>query len=105
VDAPDLPPEECEFFITSAGIADSDQAEIPKSKEIDFQIETLYEESNINQEEEGESNIKAEQSDESDLTNVKGIGKGTAENLMNYGISSISQLIESDPEEVASILV
>ncbi|MFX1360718.1 MAG: DNA repair and recombination protein RadA [Promethearchaeota archaeon] len=102
VDAPDLPPEECEFFITSAGIADSDQVEMPKSKEMDFQIEALYEESNVNQEEAVESNIETEESDESDLTSVKGIGKGTAENLMNYGISSISQLIESDPEDVAS---
>jgi len=103
VDAPDLPPEECEFFITSAGIADSDQVEMPDKKEIDFQVETLYEELNNDQEREAhESNIEVEESDERDLTNVKGIGKGTAENLMNYGISSISQLIESDPEDLAS---
>jgi predicted flap endonuclease-1-like 5' DNA nuclease len=69
---------------------------------MDFQIETLYEESNVNQVEEDESNIETGESDENDLTNVKGIGKGTAENLINYGISSISQLIDSDPEDVAS---
>ena len=41
VDAPDLPPEECEFYITSAGIADTDKVEIPSSQEpeLEFEIE------------------------------------------------------------------
>ncbi len=45
VDAPDLPPEECEFFITSAGVSDSEKVELPESKGLDFEVETLYEES------------------------------------------------------------
>lgn len=102
VDAPDLPPEECEFFITSAGIADSDQVEMPVKKEMEFQIETLYEESNVEQEEDDVDVAETEDSVESDLTTVKGIGKGTAENLRNYGVSNISQLIDSDPDDLAS---
>ncbi|KKK96278.1 hypothetical protein LCGC14_2664350, partial [marine sediment metagenome] len=33
VDAPDLPPEECEFFITGAGVADTDKMEVPKEED------------------------------------------------------------------------
>ena len=41
VDAPDLPPEEAEFFITSVGIADTEKGEIPEAKGLDFEVETL----------------------------------------------------------------
>ncbi len=89
VDAPDLPPNECEFFITSAGVADTEKVEIPDEKGLDFEVETLYEES------EGESS-------EIPLTIVKGIGKGTAENLETEGITTVSALLEADPENLSS---
>ncbi len=44
VDAPDLPPDESEFFITSVGIADTEKGEVPEAKGLDFEVETLYEE-------------------------------------------------------------
>ncbi|MFX1375183.1 MAG: DNA repair and recombination protein RadA [Promethearchaeota archaeon] len=44
VGAPGLPPEECEFLITSAGIADTDMVEIPDTPELDFVVEKEYEE-------------------------------------------------------------
>jgi RecA/RadA recombinase len=94
VDAPDLPPEECEFFITSAGIADTDNVEIPDSSELEFEVETLYEEK--------------EPSSDSDqeilLVSVKGIGKGTAEGLAALGVSSIDALLEADPEDLSAKL-
>ena len=47
VDAPDLPPEECEFYITSTGIADTEKSEITITEEpiLNFEVEKLYEES------------------------------------------------------------
>ncbi|TFF97001.1 MAG: DNA repair and recombination protein RadA, partial [Promethearchaeota archaeon] len=35
VDAADLPPEECEFFITNAGVADTEEVEIPDAEGLD----------------------------------------------------------------------
>ena len=89
VDAPDLPPNECEFFITSAGVADTEKVEIPDEKGLDFEVETLYEESE-------------EESSEITLTIVKGIGKGTAESLETEGITTVSALLEADPENLSS---
>jgi len=93
VDAPDLPPEECEFFITSAGIADTDKGEIPSvgAPVLDFEVETLYEESS-----------KQENSNKASLMSVKGIGKGTADNLSSLGIKSVEDLLTADPEDIAS---
>jgi RecA/RadA recombinase len=91
VDAPDLPPEECEFFITSAGIADTDKVEIPDSPGLEFEVETLYEEKD-------ESNQKVS------LVSVKGIGKGTAEGLEALGISSIDELVAADPDDLSAKL-
>jgi len=93
VDAPDLPPEECEFFITSAGVADTEKAEVSKTRSLDFEVETLFEE------ESGEVNDKG--SDIS-LMSVKGIGAGTAESLEEYGITTIENLLKSNPDEIAS---
>ena len=82
VDAPDLPPEEAEFFITGAGVADTDKVELPSSPGLDFEIETLYEESDATEE--------SKESDEGiPLIQVKGIGKGAAENLRSQGIQTI----------------
>jgi DNA repair protein RadA len=86
VDAPDLPPNECEFFITSAGVADTETVELPSEKSLDFEVETLYEES-----------------DESvTLLDVKGIGKGTVESLEAEGITSVEKLLNADKEELSS---
>jgi RecA/RadA recombinase len=91
VDAPDLPPDECEFFITSAGVADTEKVEIPDEKGLDFEIETIYEES-----EETEGSIAIT------LLDVKGIGKGTVESLETEGITSVDDLLSADSEELSS---
>ena len=93
VDAPDLPPNECEFFITSAGVADTENVEIPDEKGLNFEVETLYEES-----EESES----ENTTDITLISVKGIGKGTAESLEVEGITSVKKLLNADPESLSS---
>ncbi|MFX1237344.1 MAG: DNA repair and recombination protein RadA [Promethearchaeota archaeon] len=97
VDAPDLPPEECEFYITSVGVADSEKGDFQEDEyDIEgFEIDTLYEES--------EDVIESHKESKTDLlTSVKGIGKGTAENLIEHGITSIEQLILADPDSLAS---
>jgi len=96
VDAPDLPPNECEFFITAAGIADTEKVEIPDEKGLDFEVETLYEESE-ELEESGESG-------EVPLLDIKGIGKGTVESLSALGINSIPELLEANPDDLSSKL-
>ncbi|TFG01390.1 MAG: DNA repair and recombination protein RadA [Promethearchaeota archaeon] len=92
VDAPDLPPEECEFYITSAGIADTDKVDLPDLDGLNdkFEIENLYEE-----------NENLQNTNEISLTKVKGIGKGMADNLKTEGISTINDLISANPEEIA----
>ena len=97
VDAPDLPPEEAEFFITSVGIADTETAEMPQGSLVDgFEVASMYEEVNEN------LNTDEDDSEEDDLTQVKGIGQGTAESLKDAGITSIRGLIDARPEDVAS---
>ncbi|MFX1501155.1 MAG: DNA repair and recombination protein RadA [Promethearchaeota archaeon] len=95
VDAPDLPPEECEFFITGAGVADTDNVDLPKSPGLDFEIETLYEDDNS--QESGE-----ELNEEISLLQVRGIGKGTVENLKAQGILTVSELLAANPEELSA---
>ena len=94
VDAPDLPPDECEFFITAAGVADTDKVEMPDSPELDFEVEKLYEE---------KEEISEQDSDVS-LVSVKGIGKGTAEGLAALGVNSIDDLLGADPEDLSAKL-
>ena len=91
VDAPDLPPEECEFYITSVGISDTDKVDFPSSEdlELDIEIEHLYEENSI------------EDSSSFSLTNVKGIGQGTADNLNDNGIKTIEELLLANPETLS----
>jgi DNA repair protein RadA len=98
VDAPDLPPEEAEFYITNVGIADTEKGEVPEAQGLDFEVETLYEEESNAEENEGSGNINGALS----LIDVKGIGDGTARNLVKSGINSVEDLINSDPEIVAS---
>jgi len=104
VDAPDLPPEEAEFFITSVGIADTENAEIPKGDTSGFEVPSLYEE--IDEDEVVAPNepetIPENDSDEENLTSVKGIGVGMAVQLKKAGINSVDELISAQPEELAS---
>ena len=93
VDAPDLPPEEAEFYITSVGIADTEKGEVTEAKGLDFEVEALYEEEKIE---------KEAGSGEYSLIDVKGIGAGMAKNLIENGVSSVDALIESDPKQLAS---
>ncbi len=95
VDAPDLPPEECEFFITGAGVADTDKVDISESPGLDFKIETLYEEDDSQE-------ANEESGEDISLIQVKGIGKGTMESLNAQGIKTISDLISANPEELSA---
>jgi len=99
VDAPDLPPDEAEFFITSVGIADTEKGEVPDDKEISLEVEALYEEEEV---EESVATEVVTPSGDYSLIDVKGIGTGMAKNLIENGIASVDALIESDPEELAS---
>ena len=98
VDAPDLPPEEAEFFITSVGIADTEKGEVPEAQDLDFEVETLYEEESNTEEIITPKNGNGEHS----LIDVKGIGAGTAKNLIKVGVDSVKELVSSDPEQLAS---
>ncbi|MFW9821601.1 MAG: DNA repair and recombination protein RadA [Candidatus Thorarchaeota archaeon] len=89
VDAPDLPPNECEFFITPAGIADTDTVEISDALGLEFEVDKLYEE---------------QEPKEKSLIAVKGIGKGTAESLTALGIASITDLLNADADDLSSKL-
>ena len=102
VDAPDLPPEECEFYITSTGIADTDKAEIPESPGLEFEVETLYEEKDETLSD-GNNDLELV-SEQVSLVSVKGIGKGTAEGLEALGISSIDELVDADPDDLSAKL-
>jgi len=98
VDAPDLPPEEAEFFITSVGIADTEKGDVPEPQGLDFEVETLYEEEIPTEETKTSDNSNGKHS----LIDVKGIGAGIAKNLIKAGVSSVEELVSSDPEQVAS---
>ena len=93
VDAPDLPPEECEFFITSVGVADTETAEIPEFQGLEFEVEDVFED---------EAVVNSEEKTELSLTSVKGIGTGIAENFETQGVKTIEDLLRSDPKDLAS---
>jgi predicted flap endonuclease-1-like 5' DNA nuclease len=95
VDAPDLPPEEAEFFITNVGIADTETAEMPEDTS-GFEVASLYEDVDEDRAE------VANDTSSADLTQVKGIGTGMAENLREANISSVQALINASPADVAS---
>jgi len=98
VDAPDLPPEEAEFYITSVGIADTEKGEVSEEKVLDFEVETLFEEeNNIDERQTSKDN-----GGEFSLVEVKGIGEGTMKTLAKNGINSVEALISIDPETIAS---
>jgi RecA/RadA recombinase len=98
VDAPDLPPEEAEFYITSVGIADTEKGEVPEAQGLDFEVEALYEEEIPTEETKTSDNSNGKHS----LIDVKGIGAGTAKSLIKAGVGSVEELVSSDPEQVAS---
>ncbi len=98
VDAPDLPPEEAEFYITNVGIADTEKGEVLEEKTTKLEVEALYEEEEVGKEKVTE--VITDSGDYS-LIDVKGIGSGMAKNLIKNGISSVDALIESDPKELA----
>ena len=100
VDAPDLPPEEAEFFITSVGIADTEKGEVSEAQGLDFEVETLYEEEVEESTEEPMTSNNT--SGQHSLIDVKGIGAGTAKNLIKAGVVSVEALVSSDPEQVAA---
>ncbi len=101
VDAPDLPPEECEFYITNAGVADSEEVNIPTTQELYIKLETLYEESDDSI---GENDTKSGNITKKNLslTDIKGIGKGTVVNLNQEGINNVEDLLKVDPKELSS---
>jgi predicted flap endonuclease-1-like 5' DNA nuclease len=94
VDAADLPPEECEFYITNAGVADTEEVEIPDGKGLDFELEEV-----VHEDPKNEPQIPT---NGKELTDIKGIGSGTAENLRAEGINSVSELLKADPKTLAS---
>lgn len=100
VDAPDLPPEEAEFYITSVGIADTEKADVQEAQGLDFEVETLFE----NEDDTEETQISEKYNGEHSLVEVRGIGDGTAKNLAKNGITTVEDLINSDPETIASNL-
>jgi DNA repair protein RadA len=99
VDAPDLPPEEAEFYITSVGIADTEKGEVPETQGLDFEVETLFEGEDDEPE---EIEIPEENENGFSLVEVKGIGEGTAKTLANNGINTVKDLITINPDEIAS---
>ncbi len=98
VDAPDLPPEEAEFYITNVGITDTEKGEVPEAQGLDFEVEALYEEESSVEESKASDNGNGKHS----LIDMKGIGAGTAKNLIKAGVGSVEELVSSDPEQVAS---
>jgi DNA repair protein RadA len=99
VDAPDLPPSECEFYITSSGLADTENVEITSTESPEFKVEEVFEE--LEQSIIDNSQESSEDSEIS-LVDVKGIGSGTAKSLESHGITTIRALIECDPEEIST---
>jgi predicted flap endonuclease-1-like 5' DNA nuclease len=80
------------------GIADTEKGEVPESQGLSFEVETLYEEE-VNAE---ESRVSDNGNGKHSLIDVKGIGAGTAKNLIKVGVGSVSELVSSDPEQIAS---
>ncbi len=85
VDAPDLPPEECQFYITPAGISDTEKIDFSSMEE---NIEPKF--------------IMA--NDEFTLEKIRGIGKNIMEKLEQIGITTTEQLKDTNPEDLAKDL-
>lgn len=85
VDAPDLPPEDCQFFITPAGIADTEKIDLVSQGKI---IESMFLAGN----------------DEFSLEEIRGIGKNTMQKLEELGITTTEQLRSRNPVDLAKDL-
>ncbi|MCK4238683.1 MAG: DNA repair and recombination protein RadA [Candidatus Lokiarchaeota archaeon] len=85
VDAPDLPPEDCQFFITPAGIADTEKIDFSSMEE---NIETKFVMAN----------------DEFTLEKIRGIGKNIMKKLEEIGITTTEQLKDINPNDLAKDL-
>ena len=96
VDAPDLPPNECEFFITNAGLADTENIEISDVPKDKVNLDNFYEDDDEDEEEEVEEK-DFEDTNGLELTDIKGIGDGTAETLQENGVNSVSDLLKEEP--------
>ncbi len=84
VDAPDLPPDEAEFFITASGIADTEKVDLPNEKDAELDLERL---------EDVDGEVQG-----TPVDFIKGIGQGMKDNLNRAGIDSIEQLLDHDPD-------
>ncbi len=85
VDAPDLPPEDCQFFITPAGIADTEKIDFSSMEE---NIEAKFVMAN----------------DEFTLEKIRGIGKNIMKKLEQIGITTTEQLKDINPDDLAKDL-
>lgn len=85
VDAPDLPPEDCQFFITPAGIADTEKIDFSSMEE---NIEAKFVMAN----------------DEFTLEKIRGIGKNIMKKLEEIGITTTEQLKDINPNDLAKDL-
>lgn len=85
VDAPDLPPEDCQFFITPAGIADTEKIDFSSMEE---NIEAKFVMAN----------------DEFTLEKIRGIGKNIMKKLEQIGITTTEQLKDLNPNDLAKDL-
>lgn len=85
VDAPDLPPEDCQFFITPAGIADTEKIDFSSMEE---NIEAKFVMAN----------------DEFTLEKIRGIGKNIMKKLEQIGITTTEQLKDINPNDLAKDL-
>ncbi len=88
VDAPDLPPNDCQFFITPAGIADSEDYEKSDFLSQGKIIESMFIAGN----------------DEFSLEKIRGIGKNTMQKLEDLGITTTEQLKSRNPVDLAKDL-
>ncbi|MCP6720526.1 MAG: DNA repair and recombination protein RadA [Patescibacteria group bacterium] len=96
VDAPDLPPNDCEFFITSVGIADTDKIEKEvQSNPEPFILEQLYEEDESEEQSSGNGKVIP-------ISNIAGIGAGTAKKLKDQGIENVEALLNCESKKIAA---
>ncbi len=104
VDAPDLPPNECEFFITGLGVADTEETEMSTASKSKLEVDDFYEEEKEEEEDSGEEDGDSESDMNTILTDIKGIGEGTAENLREQGINTVEDLLKEDAGELSKKL-
>lgn len=100
VDAPDLPPDECEFFITSMGIVDTEKVESTSSSVVKKKIN--LDEILENSEEKAEPIEKEFLNPSLDEVSIKGLGPNSIDKLKIENVKSIRDLMEASPKDIAS---